>query len=443
MNRERLAWIASTVVISVLALQLPGSMAQRDDDYKFVRTVVDIHRQVTVNYVEPVKEEELRAAAINGMLATLDPFTLYVPPEDEKAFNQALEGSFEGVGIQLDQRENGPITVVTPIDGSPAAKAGVRAGDTIVKVNGEDVSGLKLQELISKVKGPAGTNVTLSLRRGDAANGQVVDLTMPRANYTIPTVKGYNRKADNSWNYYVLESPKIAYVRIAQFTPDTLQSLQPVLEGLVKDGTQGLVLDLRFNPGGLLEQAVDIADLFLDSGTIVTTRGRNRPERIEVAHRDGTLPNFPMAVIVNEHSASASEVLAGALADNRRAVVVGTRSYGKGSVQEVIRLDGKSGELKLTVAYYYLPSGRLVHRKKDSTAWGVDPSIPVPVDEQTQVAVWESRLASDNWHPPTGVATTVPAPTTQIVDTQLQQAINTVVALTMMNEKNATTQPSR
>jgi carboxyl-terminal processing protease len=469
-RRERIAWMFSTAVIAVLALRLPGSLAQRDDDYGFVRTLVDIHRQVTVNYVEPVEQDKLREAAIRGMLSVLDPFTVYIPPEDEKQFNADIEGSHEGVGIVLNQLPEGEIEVVTPIDGSPAFLAGVQAGDIILKVNGDSTAGKRLEEVISKIKGKSGSQVTLTVQH---VTGDTADLSMERKEYVLPTVKGFDRNPDNTWNYWVTgapgtetaeriretpnrvrvsvqREPKIAYVRLTQFTSDTYKSLEPVLRDLVAQGLQGLVLDLRFNPGGRLDQATQIADLFLDKGIIVSTKGRNRPESIVTASGSGTLPRFPMAVIVNERSASASEILAGALSDNRRAVVVGSRSYGKGSVQEVIKLDGKSGELKMTVAYYYLPSGRLVHRKKDSTDWGVDPQVPVPMDETTEQEVWRARLDSENFRRPTTTrpaaitppATAVPTqPTTQPTDTQLQQAVNTVTALILFTENKPATRP--
>jgi carboxyl-terminal processing protease len=208
---------------------------------------------------------------------------------------------------------------------------------------------------------------------------------------------------------------------------------------------QGLILDVRFNPGGLLEEAEQVVDLFLEKGTIVSIKGRARAERTREASGPGTLPPFPMIVLVNEHSASASEIVAGSLMDNKRALVLGTRTYGKGSVQEVIPLDSKSGELKLTVAYYYLPSGRLVHRKKDATDWGVEPQINVFMDEATQRKVMLERFEAENFKRPVVKTTTRPTtqqaqasstqPATQpaqMTDSQLQRAVDTLVALIVL-----------
>ena len=428
MNREKFAWTVSVVLVALLAFQIPGSLAQRDDDYAFVRTLVDIHRQVATNYADPVDEEKLRQGAIGGMLEELDPYSIYVPPAREEEFNRLLEGSFKGVGIQLDKdKKTGDVIVVSPIEGSPAFKAGVFAGDVIVKVNGEELDRtLKLEEIIKRIAGPLGSEVTLTVRH---QTGETVDLKLKRQEIVLPTLKGYHRNADNTWDWYISKDPKVAYIRLTQFTPDTANKMRAILEPLAADGMKGLILDLRFNPGGRLDQAKEIVDLFVREGTIVSVKGRNRPEDVTYAKPDGTLPDFSMVVMVNEHSASASEIVAGSLMDNGRALVLGTRSYGKGSVQEVIPLDGKSGELKLTVAYYYLPSGRLVHRKKDATDWGVEPQINVPMDEDTQRKVIIAQSQEELLRAP---GTTQPAtrsatqPTTQAVDAQLEAAVSTM-----------------
>jgi carboxyl-terminal processing protease len=442
MNREKFAWTVSVVLLALLAFRLPGSLGQRDDDYAFVRKLVDIHRQVVSNYVENVDEDKLRDGAIDGMLNELDPFTIYVPPTRQEDFEAMLENSFKGVGIQLDQRsESGPVEVVTPIDGSPAFKAGVMPGDVILKVNGESIEGIRLPDIIKKITGPLGTEVRLSVRHID---GNEVELKMTREEIVVPVIKGYERLPNESWNYYVTTNPKIAYVRITQFTSDTAENLRNVLTPLLADGMKGLILDLRFNPGGRLEEAVGVVDMLVKQGTIVTTKYRTRPEKVITATGVGTLPYFPVIVLVNEHSASASEIVAGSLMDNHRALIVGERTYGKGSVQEVIPLDNKGGELKMTVAYYYLPSGRLVHRKKDATDWGVQPQILVPMDEQTERKVMEQRYESEIFKRPlpkpttqtstTTAAneTTVNVPTSQPIDIQLSRAIDTMTGVLVL-----------
>lgn len=442
MNRERFTWILSFVLIAVLALQLPGSFAERDDDYAFVRTLVDIYRQVSKNYVEPVDQSKLQQAAIRGMLDELDPFTVYIPPDRQEQFDSMLEGSFKGVGIQLNQLEDGDIEVVTPIDASPAAKAGVMAGDIILSVNGMSLKGLRLEEVVDRVKGPLGSTVTLEVRHVD---GTVQKLEMKREEVIVPTVKGYSRDADNSWNYWVTQDPKIAYLRITQYTEDTAEKTRQALDQLLAQGMKGLILDLRFNPGGRLEEAVKMVDMFIAQGRIVTTKGRNRPEQTQYAHQAGTLPDFPMIVLVNDHSASAAEIVAGSLMDNNRALVIGQRTYGKGSVQELIPLDDSSGELKLTVAYWYLPSGRLVHRRKGAKDWGVEPQIVIPVTQEGEKRILEQRVQDELFRRPDNGAATAPStqPTTQPTDPQLQQAITTMVGLIVLNrERPAVTQPT-
>lgn len=453
MNREKFAWLVAIVLIATLAFDLPGTFARRDDDYSFVRTLIDIHREVTTNYVDPVDESKLEQGAIDGMLGTLDPFTVYVPPQKQDDFDRLLEGSFKGVGIQLDQNANGDIEVVTPIDDSPAFKAGVLAGDKILKVNGEELRNVHLEDVIKRITGPIGSEVRLTIQHPD---GQIVDLKMTRQEIVVPTVKGYERKRDNTWNYYVVKDPKIAYIRITQFTSDTFDKLKGALDPLLADGMKGLILDLRFDPGGRLDQAKEVVNLFVRNGVIVVTKGRNRAEEITRAKPEMALPDFPMVVLVNEHSASASEIVAGSLMDNKRALVVGTRTYGKGSVQELIPLEGNGGELKLTVAYYYLPSGRLVHRKKDATDWGVEPQIVVPMDEQSEKMVLEDHMEQEMFHKPLSKQTTRPqpgtqpaAPTTQPVDPQLEAAISTMIGHIILSgvqpdqaTANPTTQPA-
>ncbi len=229
MNREKFAWLLSVVLVATLAFHMPRSLAHRDDDYSFIRNIVGIHRQVSQNYVEAVDEQKLQQGAIDGMLNQLDPFTNYVPPANQEQFDNMLEGSFRGVGIQLNQNDNGDIEVVTPIDNSPAAKAGIEAGDIILKVNGEDIKNLKLAEVMKKVKGPLGTPVTLTVRH---EAGKTQDVTMNREDIIVPTIKGYHRRAsakptdEDGWDYWISEKPKIGYVRITQFTGDTFSSLK-------------------------------------------------------------------------------------------------------------------------------------------------------------------------------------------------------------------------
>ncbi len=423
MNREKLAWSASAALLAVLAFQIPGTLAQRDDDYQFVRTLVDIHRRVADNYVDPVDEPRLNQGAIDGMLDQLDPFSVYVPPAQEEDFDRMLTGNFKGVGIRFDQRPDGTFEIITPLDGSPAALAGIEPGDLLLTVDGKSLEGVRLIELPRKVGGELGTKVTLGVRHPD---GRDASYTLTRAEVHTPTVKGFRRKADNTWDFTVRDNPKVGYVRLTQFTGDSYKELRAAVEPLLAaGGMRGLILDLRFNPGGELEQAERIINMLVPKGrTILTTRGRSRPEHRDVADGQDPLPPFPMVVLVNEHSASAAEIVSGSLMDNGRAVVLGQRTYGKGSVQEVIPLGEAGGELKLTVAYYYLPSGRLVHRRKDATDWGVQPQVVVPMDAAAEDRVLRGQDEADVFRRATSTPTTRPAD-----DAQLQAAVDTMVGV--------------
>jgi carboxyl-terminal processing protease len=440
MNREKFAWSASIVLLAVLTFQIPSSLAQRDDDYAFVRTLLEVRRQVVDNWVEPVDETKLHDAAINGMLETLDPYSNYFPPAEQTAFDNYLAGKFRGIGIELQQHTNGDIEIVTPIEGSPAAAAGVQAGDVLTGVDGKPIGKIKVDDLVKQITGPVGSEVSITVRHMDRSE-QTYKLT--RQDVHRSSVLGYRRLPNNHWTYWVSDQPKIGYVQLTQFTPDVYNDLRAVLDSLLADGMKGFILDLRFDGGGELDQAERIINMLVPKDrTIVTIRGRARPEQRAVSDGKDILPNFPMVVLVNGESASASEIVSGSLQDNKRAVIVGTRSFGKGSVQEVLPLDEHSGELKLTVAYYYLPSGRLVHRKPDSTDWGVNPQIVVPMNPVTEGKLKQEMDRRDLINRP---AATLPA-TTQgdepFVDTQLQAGVTALVGvLAFQSQPGPTTAP--
>jgi carboxyl-terminal processing protease len=457
MNREKIAWMVSLVLIAMLAFQLPGTLARRDDEYAFVKTLIDLHRQIDSNYVDPVDQDKLQMGSINGMMGELDPYSIYVPPAKEKEFDNMLEGHFEGVGIELSQTESGDVQVVTPILDSPALKAGVRAGDIIVKVNGQDIKGKKIAEVQQIIKGPLHSAVKLTVRHLD---GTEVELSMTREQINLPTVMGFRQYIDKhgapAWDYWVSKDQKIAYIRLTQFTGDTFTELKAAMEQVLAQGMRGLILDLRFNPGGRLDQAKKVVNLYIRDGVIVSTRGLHRaPEVLRATPGEAlATEEFPMIVLVNEHSASAAEIVSGSLKDNKRALIIGTRTYGKGSVQELIPMAEDGGLLKLTVAYYYLPNGELVHKKKGATQWGVEPQINVPLSAEAEQKVLLEQSDQEMLHvttrPSTGPASTHPAtaPATQpIVDTQLETALSTMVGSMILNHEYQisdirTTQPT-
>jgi carboxyl-terminal processing protease len=431
MNPYRLAWLFGIVACAALTLRLVGRTPASSVDAEFNQIISLLQREIGDNYVETIDPQRLREAAIEGMMSVLDEHSLYAPPRLHDDLIQAIDGTFVGIGVNFLVNPQGQIQVRTPLEDSPALRAGVEAGDVFVEIDGNPVEHLDLtrqekeKRLTSLVKGPAGTEVKITFRR---LSGEVYQCTIRRAAVVSPPLAGVQRSGDNSWDWFLDADRSIAYVRVSQFSGDLAIKLRQVIEPLYAQGMRGLVVDLRFNGGGRLEEAIDIADLFLDNGLIVSTRGRARPERRDYARAGDTLPDVPLVILVNEESASASEVLAGALQDNRRATVVGERTFGKGSVQELQELPDHD-ILKLTVAYYYLPSGRLVHRRDGSAEWGVEPSIVVPMDPEAEFKLAQSWAEQEIIRP-----TSAPTTKWSLVDPQLDAAVDTIRALLIAAE---------
>jgi carboxyl-terminal processing protease len=287
------------------------------------------------------------------------------------------KGSFGGLGIEIAIKD-GILTVIAPIEDTPAYRAGIKAGDKIVKINEESTKGLNLMECVKRMRGPKGTHVTLTIFREGSTQTQ--EVSMVRDIIKIQSVK-----------YKTLEKG-YGYLRISQFQDKTSADAMKALEALQKEnpeGMRGLILDLRNDPGGLLDEAVAVSDLFLDSGVIVTIKGRNEEEKtVFNAHKEGTMPPWPMVILVNQGSASASEIVAGALQDYGRAVIMGSKTFGKGSVQTIIPLDDGSG-IRLTTARYYTPKGRTIHEK------GIQPDIPLPTVEKVPQTMAGEQTGAD------------------------------------------------
>ena len=413
--------------------------AASSDSYSFFDTLVDIRSQILRNYVEKVDDKKLLNGAINGMMSELDQYSNYFTKEELDAFDRTVHGQFSGIGAELSEDpKTGQLIVVSPLEDSPALKAGILAGDRILKINGESMTGLSLKDLVTKIAGVSGTQVKLTvLHEGEKTP---VDISVNRAVVQVHSVKGVRHTdGDGQWDFLIDPDHRIAYVRITNFMENTAEDLDNALLPLIQDqkagSLKGIILDLRFNPGGLLIAGGDVADRFLDSGVIVSTGRPDSTKRdfIREAVKEGTYPRIPLVVLVNEYSASASEIVAGALKDHNRAVLIGTRTFGKGSVQTLITLDNGNAALKLTTAYYYLPSGRNIMRKKTSKTWGVDPdpTFRLPLTETENRDILRSRSESEiirkNGHTPT----TATAPATQpakTADRQLQRALDILVA---------------
>ncbi len=312
---------------------------------------------------------------LDASLAELDPFTNVIWPAELSDFDKHTTGRFSGVGIQISM-ENNKLKVVTPIPGSPAFQAGILPGDLIVTINGESTDGISIDQAVRKITGPKGTKVTLGIMH--PWNDEIRQVPLIRDTIVIQTVKGCKLDKDNNWQFMIDPENKIAYIRVTSFTDTTPGELTDALKKLTQNGARGLILDLRFNPGGTLKAAVETVDLFIDEGVMVSTRGRNvEPWQKSASPKNTRFRDLPIIVLVNGFSASAAEIVSGALRDYHRAWLIGERSFGKGSVQNVLPIVGDTCKLKITTAYYYLPSGKCIHRKPESKDWGVDPNLKV------------------------------------------------------------------
>jgi carboxyl-terminal processing protease len=347
---------------AILALLFSGGNAVqrvdavgKDAAYENLQTFTNILAIVQKNYVEDVTTDQLVEGAINGMLTSLDPHSAYLTPDLYKELQVDTKGSFGGLGIEITVR-NGVLTVVSPIEDTPAYRAGVKAGDQVIKIDGEFTKDMTLVEAVKKMRGPKGSKVILSIKR-EGVNS-LFDVSLVREVIKIQSVK--SKWLDKGYGY----------IRLAQFQERSANDVERVLETWSREGSiEGIVLDLRNDPGGLLTQAVKVSDLFLDAGMIVYTDGRLENQKQKYfARRPGSYTDFPMVVLVNGGTASASEIVAGALQDHKRAVILGTTTFGKGSVQTILPLDDNSA-LRLTTARYYTPSGRSIQ------ATGIVPDI--------------------------------------------------------------------
>ena len=348
---KRLAWLAAGVLGTVTALIINVSFLPRSTDpiLRGAETLDEIRDIVREKYVKEVDDDALYYSALRGMVSELDPYSTFVSPEDREDFLSTLRGDFGGLGIYVSMK-NGILTVIAPIEGTPAFKAGILAGDKILKVDDESVEGVSLMQATKRLKGPPGTDVKLELLHPERT--EPVEVIVTRAKIKIQSVRGA-RMLD--------EQAGIGYLRITQFQSDTPDEFRKAVKNLKKDGLTKLVLDLRFNPGGVMVAAEKLADEMLKEGIIVSTVERTGKQEETKATPGGLLLKEPVVVLINHGSASASEILAGALQDHGRAITVGTRSFGKGMVQSVFPVDRRQSMLKLTTAYYYTPGGHCVH----------------------------------------------------------------------------------
>ncbi|MEE8189347.1 MAG: S41 family peptidase, partial [Kiloniellales bacterium] len=357
------AVLAAVIVIAPLGI---SAQENRSETYRQLRLFGDVFERVRADYVEEVGDEELIESAIQGMLSSLDPHSSYLNADSFRDMRVQTKGEFGGLGIEVTM-ESGLIKVVSPIDDTPAFRAGVEAGDFITHLDTEPVLGLTLTEAVDKMRGPVNTDIRITIRR---EGRDAFDVTITRAVIKITSVR--SRAEEN-----------VGYIRITAFNEQTSPGLEKAVKKLKKeigDKLAGYVLDLRNNPGGLLDQAIAVSDAFLQQGEIVSTRGRDPDDAQRYNAREGDIASgLPLVVLINGGSASASEIVAGALQDHRRAIVLGTDSFGKGSVQTIIPLSG-NGAMRLTTARYYTPSGTSIQGS------GIKPDIVV---EQARIETVE------------------------------------------------------
>src|SRR5271157_1038367 len=353
-----LAMAVATVLVFSLRQDVGAATSNSTDTYKQLNLFGEVFERVRAEYVDDVSDDSLVESAINGMLTSLDPHSNYLNTKNFNDMKVQTRGEFGGLGIEVSM-ENGLVKVVSPIDDTPAARAGLKPGDLITHLDGDPVQGMTLPEAVEKMRGPINSEIKLTIRR---EGREPFDVKLTRATIKIQSVRSH------------LEGDNIAYIRITTFNEQTDVGLNNAMKNLKQQAggkLLGVVLDLRNDPGGLLDQAVAVADAFLEKGEIVSTRGRRSEDAQRYNARPGDIAaGLPVAVLINGGSASASEIVAGALQDHHRAILLGTRSFGKGSVQTIIPLPGH-GAMRLTTARYYTPSGRSIQAK------GIDPDIVV------------------------------------------------------------------
>ena len=353
--------IAYTLILSLItgcAAAKGKTKPEEISTYELLNLFGEVMERTKMSYVEEVSDKQLIEAAINGMLTSLDPHSSYLNVDDYKYMTEQTKGKFGGLGIQITS-DSGLIKVISPIDDTPAAKAGIKAGDYITEVDGETVIGQTLNDVVNKLRGKVGSKVKVTIKR---ANKKPFTVTLRRAEIKVDSVKSEIKDED------------ILYIRIPSFNEDLSKNVEKAVKNAqkkLKNKLAGIVIDVRNNPGGLLDQAIGVSDLFLEQGEIVSTRSRNVEDTVKFSATSGDIAKgLPIVVIINEGSASASEILAGALQDHHRAVVIGEKSFGKGSVQTVVQLPNGAG-MRLTTARYYTPSGRSIQAK------GIEPDIVV------------------------------------------------------------------
>jgi carboxyl-terminal processing protease len=417
-----IAIVAATLVVFSLRQDVgAASSGNSAETYKQLNLFGEVFERVRAEYVDDVSDDTLVESAINGMLTSLDPHSNYLNTKNFNDMKVQTRGEFGGLGIEVSM-ENGLVKVVSPIDDTPAARAGLRPGDLITHLDGDPVQGMSLPEAVEKMRGLINTEIKLTIRR---EGKEPFDVKLTRATIKIQSIRSH------------LEGDNIGYIRITSFNEQTDVGLNNTMKNLKQQAGNkllGVILDLRNNPGGLLDQAVAVSDAFLDKGEIVSTRGRRAEDAQRYNARPGDIAaGLPMAVLINGGSASASEIVAGALQDHHRAILLGTKSFGKGSVQTIIPLPGH-GAMRLTTARYYTPSGRSIQAK------GIDPDIVVeaakiemPAEKGEKPAKTSDVKKDDSGEDPPEQSSVDPAVMGTPADYQLARGVDMLRGIALFN----------
>jgi carboxyl-terminal processing protease len=405
-----------------------ASAASPDDEQVVVAQALRDLRELNGRTIK-LPEEVFVSEFADGAFSKLDYFTNVIWPYDMEELEKTTEGEFGGVGIQIqmdDTQQN--IVVVQPLPDTPAWRAGVRPGDIIAKINGKSAKGLSTDGAVKIITGPPGTSVVLTMK---SISGSMKDYSLKREMIKVASIKGATPKNDGQWNYMLDPDNGIGYIRLTSFSKTTAEDLGQALDELKSQHAKALILDLRYNPGGLLDTAKKVVNKFIDHGVIVSTHAdrnttSNPPSEMDADPKD-IQTTMPLIVLVNQYSASASEIVSGALKDWHRGLIVGQRTFGKGSVQMLFPLGTKQACLKLTTSHYYLPSGRCIHREENSSTWGVDPDVTI---EMTPTQMYDENLQRTRLDVPDDAFTVGSSPTTRPtmadvlkVDPQLSAAL--------------------
>lgn len=379
------------VALTTVFYRLPPIAAEQDSVYRTYAPLVEVDALIRRDYVIPVEGDRLTDGAIRGLLLKLDRYSAYVSPEDLADYRTKNTGRYIGVGLEIGEAD-GSLVVISPVENGPAMDAGVASGDVILAIDGRPASGVSVYEAERLLEGAHGTFASLRLR---CADGSVVMKSIRRSMLNRVAVRGCGRSTDGRHDFVLDAERRVGYVRVSKFDVGATEALMVAIAEMKKAGMTSFIVDLRFNPGGLFTEAVAMVDRFVDRGVIVKTVNRRRAIKTYKATPDNSDTTTPLVVLINQGTASSAEIVAGSLQDHERATVIGERSFGKGSVQNLIEVQHGNAGLRLTVALYQLPGGRIIHKSRDARTWGVVPDVVIELDDDEYARIIARRQEID------------------------------------------------